>query len=388
MARNDDPEFAELQAQLERERMERLQHDAANQQARLDRIQSAIANSKIPDTIKGLPSFNGENDDLTHWLSQVQTIVDAYRDLHNEPIWTLWLSHIRGKVVGKAHQALTSANIPNNFAQIRTTLIEHFGNNRELSSLCQTIPYLSQGENSVDDFYHDVTSLQAKINEKINLEPNYQGHAVAVSHFASTLMKEAFIDGLNDPYSGLVRGSNPRTLVEAFNFARRQCEADVRKNEKATLARNSNDRRFNRSNANSARVNQNVVKQKNQNQNFSRAAQQNQHFSRSAQQNPNFARFSPQTGKSANAARFPSQNAPMARQQVEQMEVDPTIQSRRSVQPMSTSQRFRPAQVTSTELHDAEIDEPDEEEVEGFFDDDNDEADLNFHLASRPSQGT
>lgn len=33
------------------------------------------------------------------------------------------------------------------------------------------------------------------------------------------------------------------------------------------------------------------------------------------------------------------------------MEVDATMQSRRSAQPMSTSQRYRSAQVTSTELH-------------------------------------
>lgn len=389
-----DREHEEIELALERERQARLRLDQqaqqaqqAQDQARLDRIQAAIVNSKIPDTIKGLPCFSGENDDLTHWLFQVQAIVDAYRELHEEPIWLLWLCHIRGKVTGKAHKALTSANIPNDWARIRATLIEHFGNNRELSSLCQAIPYLSQGRNSVEDFYHEVTTLQAKVNEKINLEPTYRGHTAAVSHFAATLMKEAFIDGLNEPYSALVRGSDPRTMVDAFNFARRQCEADVRKNEKAAFTKKAADRRFDRQNVNSAKPNQ-----KSQSANFSRPAQQNSNFARPPQNANRFSNQNAAAGRfpaqNANAARFPSQSAPAARQAVEQMEVDPTVQSRRSVQPMSVSQRFRPAQVTSTELHDAESEE-EVGEVEGFFDDEDcGETDLNFHLALQLNPGT
>lgn len=389
MAHGGDDDHAEIAAALEREREIRLRQDLLRQQqdqGRLDRIQNAIVNSKYPDTIKGLPTFNGENDDLTHWLLQVQTVIDAYHELHNEPIWLLWFGHIRSKIIGKAHKALAIANIPNDWAQIRAALIEHYGGNRELSSLCQAIPYLSQGRKSVEDFYHEVTALQAKINEKINLEPTYRGHTAAVSHFAATLMKEAFIDGLNDPHSALVRSSDPRTMIEAFNFARRQCDADVRKNEKAAYTKKASDRRFDRQNPSTSNFNPNSTKQRNQSANFSRPAQQNSNFSRSPQNANRFSNQNAVAGRfpaqNAAAARFPSQSAHVARQAVEQMEIDPTVQSRHSVQPMSTSQRFRPAQVTSTELHETENEEPGEEEVEGFFDDEEcDETDLNFHLA-------
>lgn len=40
----------------------------------------------------------------------------------------------------------------------------------------------------MEDFYHEVTTLQAKINEKINLEPTYVGHTAQISHFAATLI--------------------------------------------------------------------------------------------------------------------------------------------------------------------------------------------------------
>lgn len=113
--------------------------DAA-QQAQVNRIQVAVTNSKIPDTIKNLPTFDEESDDLTHWLFTVQTLIDAYQELHQEPIWILWIGCIRQKIVKTAHSALISANVPNDWARIRATLIEHFGNNRELSLPVDPVP--------------------------------------------------------------------------------------------------------------------------------------------------------------------------------------------------------------------------------------------------------
>lgn len=376
MEQNRDPEFEQMQRELqERERL--LRQEA---QDRADRIHLIINSSKIPDTIKGLPSFNGETKNLTYWLGQVQTIVDVYRDLHADPIWALWMQSIRGKIVGRANDALASDNVDGEWINIRAALIEHFGDNRELSSLCQSIPYLNQGNKTLDTFYHEVTELQAKINQKINLEETYRGHTVAVSHFAASLMKEAFIDGLRNPYSAYTRNAHPRTLADAYQSAQRQFEADARKTDKFSLAKSLSGQPPDRSRNQNANVSKSNPKtanyQKQNSQNANRSASQNAYVPKNLQNN------------SQNNLQYANRSA-VPHPAVEAMEIDPSTQSRRSAQPMSTSQRYRPAQVTSTELHeDNETADETVEQEETFFDEECGDADLNFHLAMKDLNGT
>lgn len=396
MANQLDLDMARLEAELReaelnqneqdraRLRNEFQQAEANHLQARQNQIANIVNSSKIPETIKSLPLYSGDQKSLIHWITQAQSVVDAYRQLHNNPIWNLWLQAIRTKVTGEAIDALVLNNVGNNWQNIRETLIEYFGDRRDLSSLCQSIPYLRQKSKKMEEFYHEVSELQAKINQKINLVPQYQGHIPAVTHFASQLVKDAFIDGLNNPYSAYTRNSQPQTLVEAYQTAQRQVQADERKSEKFSLA-----------NSFISKDQQNVQapRQKSQN-NFRRTPQQFQ--SRSPQQNPRFLlqkspqypqqqRFSgpqPQTPRpwGSHPQSQPQTPQPQS-QQVEQMEVDQSIRSRQSGQPMSISQRYRPAQVSNTEqTEQVETAEQEEEFHEEFDDTEFAPDETNFHL--------
>ncbi|CRK86808.1 CLUMA_CG000639, isoform A, partial [Clunio marinus] len=204
-------------------------------------INQIISANKVPDNIKLLPEFDGDSKKLKEWIDQVDDIVEGFRAFHQEPFWRDWLRKIRNKIIGKASDALNQNNTANNWDDIRETLREYFQDPRDLSTLCQGIPYLKQGYRSVLDFYKEVSELTAQINQKISAEPRYEGHTNAVTHFASQLTKNAFIDGLNYPYSALTRNANPATLVAAFRAAETQFMADARIRSKNTLAKKFSD---------------------------------------------------------------------------------------------------------------------------------------------------
>ena len=96
---------------------------------------------------------------------------------------------------------------------------------------------MRQNEKSIDDFYQEITALNASISQKIYLDANYRSHEGAVMHFVSTLTMNSFIDGLNEPYSSYTRNYRPTTIREAYQAAQEQYLANLRKREKNNLTK-------------------------------------------------------------------------------------------------------------------------------------------------------
>lgn len=71
---------------------------------------------------------------------------------------------------------------------------------------------MRQKNNDVATFYRECSELVQNINQKIALDDRYENHVNAVMLFANDLIKNAFIDGLNDPVSGNVRSYRPESL--------------------------------------------------------------------------------------------------------------------------------------------------------------------------------
>lgn len=294
--------------------------------------------------------------------------------IHDQPIFAVWLGAIRAKIVGRANEALISHNVPNDWQQIRARLVQVFGERRDISTLCQGISNLRQEKKSLDDFYNEVTSLNTDISQKVQQDQNYQGHHVAVMHFVEMLTRNAFIDGLNEPYSLYTRNYRPQSLEEAYRAAQEQMLAVSRKKERFP----SN---ISRENSQKPRGNQN----------FSRGnqAQASQSFPRNSGRNPenasrNFNRNSQlpeNASRNFNANFQPSSSR--ALQNSTPMEVDTSVRSRQSFsQPMSVSQRTRNNQIASAEQEDF-VDE-DETSNENVANSDEECDDSNFHLAGQP----
>ena len=353
----------------------------------LDQI---INGSKIPDPIKLLPTFSGDSSTLHHWINTVQGVMDLFEGVReqNPLIHNMWMGVFRTKVIGKANDALVMRNIPNRWDEIRAALIDIFGDRRDLSTLTQKIPYLSQGNKTLDDFYKEVIQLTADMNQKIALDARYadvaNGIATAMT-LIHDLTRNAFIDGLNQPFNLTVRGSRPQTIEEAKSAADEQMQSYYRgrpfsgnsnanSSKAAAFFQNTSRGPNQRNPRNFSRPsNQQVQQNPQQSQQPQQFLQQPQNLQQQFQTQNNvprkmFNQGNYQHNYQAGNPRQSQNNAPM--------EVDPSTRSRQSVQPMSISTR------TFNHLNNTEYQT--ENELECFNENNNEAEELfdeaNFHL--------
>lgn len=197
-------------------------------------VDDAVALSRIPDTIKLIPAYSGDTKDLESWISTVENVLALYVELANTPTYQVWILTVRNKLVGKASDALNNSHTPLDWNSIKETLISHFGDRRDLSTLTQKIPYISQNNKTIDEFYQECVTIQSNINSKIRLDPTHAGHYDNIMMVMSNMIKDAFIDGLNEPYSSYTRNYRPTSLTDAYSCVREQYSANERKKAKST----------------------------------------------------------------------------------------------------------------------------------------------------------
>lgn len=121
---------------------------------------------------------------------------------------------------------------------------------RDLASLSQNIPYMTQGTKSIDEFYEEVCTASADLSQKLHLDNYFKDHVTPVMKFIEILTTNAFIDGLNRPISGYVRSTSPSSLIEAYKVAQTHSLAEYRAQAKNAFARNANTSTINYKNRN------------------------------------------------------------------------------------------------------------------------------------------
>lgn len=204
-------------------------------QAGVNQLDELINGSRIPDTIKLIPTYAGDPKTLSSWISSVDTTLDLYATIRNTNIYNIWVAQIRNKIVGEANDALNSSHTPRGWNEIKSTLIEFFGDKRDLSTLNQKISHLHQGKKSLEVYYHECTNLLTDITAKIILDPQNDGHTEHILRYIRDMIKDAFVDGMAEPYSAYTRNFRPTTLIEAYHCAKEQISADTRKKQRVDL---------------------------------------------------------------------------------------------------------------------------------------------------------
>lgn len=195
-------------------------------------IEQYINAGRIPDLIKNLPTYNGDPSLLVSWITNTQSIITYFARIRDTPIFQVWLNQIRNKIIDKANEALISAQIGNDWELIKNTLIQRFGDSRDISSLTQTIPYLQQAGKQIPEFYQECAGLLSNIHNKISLDPENEGHVGPIMRVMNIIVRDAFIDGLDPQYASYTRNFRPESLIEAYQAAQEQFIADQRVKEK------------------------------------------------------------------------------------------------------------------------------------------------------------
>lgn len=192
--------------------------------------------TRIPDVIKLIPAYDGDTKGLPAWISSVEQKLECAKaqvpDTEKDNALQIWASIIRDKISGKANEILTNNQTECKWADIKAQLINRFGDKRDLSAIINKIPYVKQGNKSVQEFYDECAEILADLNAKIILDPTLQPCAKAVMNSYEVMLTNAFVDGLHDPISSLTRTSRPSTLLSAFQHALDQSNAAERRKEK------------------------------------------------------------------------------------------------------------------------------------------------------------
>ena len=199
------------------------------QQSEIDRC---LKESQIPDTIKQLPSYNGDAKLLATWIESVDRVLALYKNVQNTESYKIWLSQIRNKITDKANEALLKNHTPLVWENIKETLISYFGDKRDLSTLGGKIPYLRQKDKTLDEYYHEVEGLFADINANIHLDPDNAGHEAAIMKVLEVSIRNAFIDGLKENVGTYTRSGRPKDLLQAYQIAKDYDNAEERRREK------------------------------------------------------------------------------------------------------------------------------------------------------------
>jgi hypothetical protein len=177
--------------------MEQLQRENANMQAQLQQMQLQLQQAqaqqapqvdiyaalKIPDAIKHIPVYSGEKNTLYQWIHNFRGIMEMVPQDQNNLNFINWMNYIRTRITGPANDALVQRNLPLTVENIVSTLIEFFGDPRDIATLTQQIPYIRQDKKPVQEYYQEVLELSTEISNKIQFVPQYVGHEAALAHF-------------------------------------------------------------------------------------------------------------------------------------------------------------------------------------------------------------
>lgn len=228
----------ELERLLERQSLmlERFQNSEASTSAASQTVANKYDITRIPDIIKMIPGYDGNVKSLPIWIESVEQKLNCASmqvpEAEKNNAIEIWTSVIRDKISGKANEVLINSQTKCKWQLIKAKLIDRFGDKRDLSSIINKIPYIKQGNQTVEQFYEICAEILADLNAKIVLDPGLQPCAKAVIASYEAMITNAYIDGLHEPISSLTRTSRPESLLSAYQHALELTNAADRKKEK------------------------------------------------------------------------------------------------------------------------------------------------------------
>ncbi len=275
----------------------------------------------LPRDVKNLPVFTGVgHPSLNEWVQDVSPIMaNLNRLMANSPDYHYYLREIRRKIQGEAGSSLTNNGVPLHWPSMLTALKRKYADKRSLTILEMQATTLKQGKDSLEVYFEKTNKILTKMVEAIRLSPDIE-EAHSYSHMKQARLKilAYFINGLHERYEISCRAMKPKTLDEALSMCR-----EIRSSlQMKSITHASDEPSFSRSSKNSKKnVNPNGFDRRFQD--FSEILENNQNLEKYPQEN--YFR----KNKSNEPPPVPPKPMKLQKNQVEPMDVDPSIQSKK-----------------------------------------------------------
>lgn len=171
---------------------------------------------KIPDIVRSLREFSGNNAEFVSWKKSVERILKIYEPIRGTAKYYGIISVIRNKIVGQADNVLESYNIPLNWDCISRCLVTHYADKRDVSSLEFQLTSLVQGRQTIQEFYQEVYAcLSLILNKLSSLEMGNEALNILTKTYREKAL-DTFVRGLNGDMPRLLAVKEPRDLPQAL----------------------------------------------------------------------------------------------------------------------------------------------------------------------------
>lgn len=188
-----------------------------------------FSNFQIPDQIKIIPEFNGNRKETLAWIEDTQEALELFEDFELEPCYKQIMRVVKSRLVGEAREVIIAAGNPSEWSEIKTALLNAFGDKRDITSHIQSLFYIRQGKKSLSEYFHKLKSIDTAIKTSAAQMDEYKGSTEAVNALISLMTLTRYIDGLNGENVAMyVRSYRPKSLEEAHDITVQHSNAAFR----------------------------------------------------------------------------------------------------------------------------------------------------------------
>lgn len=191
----------------------------------------------IPDLVKGLPSFNGDPNELSFFIQDAETLVNLYTPHSRSSIeeknkFHVICKSIRRKIKGEENDALVASNVNINWKMIKKTLTTYYGEKRDLETLDYQLMCSQQRGDTFDKYYDRVNRILSLIANSICTDCRFS-HPEAKKAMIDTYNRkaiDAFIRGLDGDIGRFLKNYEPDSLAHAYSYCISFQNIEYRKN--------------------------------------------------------------------------------------------------------------------------------------------------------------
>lgn len=181
--------------------------------------QPAIDIFRIPDPIKSIPSYDGSRRQLQSWVSSVENTLIIFKDLVNTQTYQIYVQAILNKITGAAKDAICLAGNPSDFDDVKSILVETFGDRQELATYkSQLWANKQSADMNIHRYYKRTREIVQNIKTIARQNAEYSAHWSAICKFIDEDALAAFIAGLKNPYFGYAQAAKPENIESAYAF--------------------------------------------------------------------------------------------------------------------------------------------------------------------------
>lgn len=172
--------------------------------------------SVLPDCVKELQPFEGQQEAYLSWVNRAQSILTDYDLIKTRPLYRAIVLHIRRKIKGRADMALEAYGVQDDdWEDIKCVLALNYAGKRDIRTLEHE---LSQGSRSLNGFYMDVNGHLSLILNNLKAGNHSRDVVNALIETYRDTALDVFIRGVGETVPNTYLSAAPRTYQRRTLF--------------------------------------------------------------------------------------------------------------------------------------------------------------------------